>query len=371
MLSTILSLLLIGPLAIPQTAPVPSDDGFTDVTVPTRADSTLVHLTSASPAAVLETRSIRLRRGTNRLRFDWSTERIDEASVRIDVTAESGTAKVVSRRKVQRLGQMLYFDVEAAEDTMATLSTRYLLYGIGWRVDYVGVQGADPAAMSLRLGVEVQNNSGKDLDRARVSFEGGLIEELSLRSGRSRGAEVFRLESVPFTKRYVYDPMLDATNPRIELELENSPHGPLGRELLPAGKIRVFTAAGDGGPALLGEDVFPATALGEKAKFSIGHARDLVVRRTVLSQGNENERRDRWNKVVAYDQRTKLRLEIDDGLGRDETLTLVERPGAPHEVVSCTATHERKNAETVEIRADLRAGQKTTVELEWVRRNLF
>lgn len=371
MLSTILTLLLTGPFAVPQFVPLPPDDGFIEVTVPARADSTLVHLTSASPAAVLETRPVRLRRGTNRLRFDWSTERIDEASVRVEIAAASGTAKVVSRRKVQRLGQMLYFDVEAGEDTMATLSTRYLLHGIGWRVDYVGVQGEDPSSMSLRLGVEVQNNSGKDLDRARVSFEGGLIEELSLRSGRSRGVEVFRLESVPFTKRYVYDPSLDATNPRIELELENSPHGPLGRELLPAGKIRVFTEGGDGGPALLGEDVFPATPLGEKAKFSIGHARDLVVKRTRLFQGNENERRDRWNKVVAYDQRTKLRLEIDDGLGRDETLTLIERPGAPHEVVSCTAPQERKNAETIEIHADLKAGQKTTVELEWVRRDLF
>jgi hypothetical protein len=65
---------------------------------------------------------------------------------------------------------------------------------------------------------------------------------------------------------------------------------------------------------LIGEDVFPATPLGEKAKLYIGHARDLTVERALAFQNNENERRDRWNKVVAYDQRTKLTYKLRNGV---------------------------------------------------------
>ena len=377
MLPTISFMLLAGLLLVPAAPTLsPQDAGLVEVTVPKKPDSTVVHLTSASPATVLETRSIQLERGLNRLRFDWSPERIDEASVRFEVAAASGTAQVVSRRKVHRLGKMLYYDVEASEDTEATVSTHFLLGGIGWRVDYVGFLSEDPAdaaaqKLSLRLSVEVHNNSGMDLEGARVSFEGGLLESVSLKNGLRRQVDVFRLEGIPITRRYLFDPSLYGGTPRIEFELLNSSAGPLGRQFLPAGKIRIFSAAKEGGPALLGEDVFPATPLGEKAKFSIGGARDLVVKRTVLSQVNENERRDRWNKVVAYDQRSKVKLEIDCGFARDTTLILVEKPGTPMEIVSCSAPHQKKKADTVEIEAELKAGEKTVVEIEWVRKNLF
>jgi len=378
MLSAIASMLFIR-LLLPLAASdlTSQDGGFVEVTIPVEPDATVIHLTSAQPATVLETRTVPLKRGLNRLRFDWSPERIDEDSVRFEVAASSGTASIVSRRKVQRLGKLLYYDVEARQNAPATVSTRYLLEGLGWRVDYAGFlssgdQGAaGDLTLSLRLSVEVHNNSGLDLEHARVSFEGGLLEDVSLKNGLRRQVDVFRSEPVPVTRRYLWDPSRYGGTPRIEFELSNAPPGPLGRDFLPSGKIRIFQAAKEGGPALLGEDIFPATPLGEKAKFSIGEARDLVVKRTVLSQVNENERRDRWNKVVAYDQRSKVKLEIDCGLPHDTELLLVEKPGAPFEVVACSVPHERTKADTVELEAELKAGQKTVVEIEWVRKNLF
>ncbi|MEW6074234.1 MAG: hypothetical protein AB1726_16775 [Planctomycetota bacterium] len=353
--------------------PAAPDEGFVELTVPAKPDATTLLLTSDAPASVVETRAVSLVRGTNRLRFDWSRERVDEGSVRFDVQPAAGTAEIAARTKIHRLGGMLYFDVEASEDTAATLATRYLLYGVGWRVDYVGLlpsEGA-PDALALRLDVEVTNNAGKDLEDARVRFEGGEIDHLSLRPGERRQVEVFRLEGVPVIRRYLWDPARFGGTPAIQLEIENAPGGPIARELLPAGKIRIFAARAEGGPALLGEDVFPATPLGEKAKLATGNARDLVVERIVLQVGNENERRDRWNKVVAYDQRAKVRFKVRNGFSHDTTLTLFETPGAPLEIVSCSAPYERKKADAIEIQAALPAGQETIVEIEWLRKNLF
>ena len=371
MLHAITSLLLLGLPAAPA-----GDDGFVEVTIPSRPDTTAILLTSDAAASVLETRSVLLTAGTNRLRFDWSRERVDENSVRFAVQATTGTARVVARTKVQRLAGMLYFDVDASEETSATLSTRYLLNGIGWRVDYTGMLPATPDpvkdALDLRLSVEVNNTSGMDLEGARVSFQGGVLEDLSLKNGERRQVEVLRLEQIPVTRRYIFDPARFGGTPRIELEIANSSDAAFARELFPAGKIRIFTAgSGEKGPSLLGEDVFPATPRGEKAKFTIGNARDITVERTVLQQANENERRDRWNKVVAYDQRAKVRFKIHNGLDRDTTLRIVEMPGAPLEIVSCTVPHEKKEAGTIEIEAPLTATQETIVEVEWVRKNLF
>ena len=39
--------------------------------------------------------------------------------------------------------------------------------------------------------------------------------------------------------------------------------------------------------------------------------------------------------------------------------------------VPCTAPHEKKKADTIEIDATLPPAQETIVEVEWVRRNLF
>lgn len=370
MLHAISSLLLLG---LPAAAAV--DDGFVEVTMPSKPDVTSILLTSEAPASVLETRSVPLKLGTNRLRFDWSRERVDENSVRFAVHAATGTARVAARTKVQRLAGMLYFDVDASEETTAILSTRYLLHGIGWRVDYVGMLPAKPDptndALDLRLSVEVNNTSGMDLEGARIAFAGGVLESLSLKNGERRQVEILRLEKIPVTRRYIYDPSRFGGTPRIELEIVNTPEAPFARELFPAGKIRIFTQTNEGGPSLLGEDVFPGTPRGEKAKFTIGNARDLTVERTVLHQANENERRDRWNKVVAYDQRAKVRFKIHNGLDRDTTLRIVEKPGAPLEIVSCTAPYKKKKAGTIEIEAPLIATQETIVEIEWVRKNLF
>ncbi|MEW6743333.1 MAG: hypothetical protein AB1486_11300 [Planctomycetota bacterium] len=397
----------------------PGPDGFVEVLVPSKPEKVELRLTSEVPASVVESRRVALTQGTHRMRFDWSRERIDENSVRFEVIPVNGTAPITSRAKIHRLGRMLYFDVECSADTEAVVKSRYLLAGIGWRVDYDAIldegvageavsaeavsaeagaagSGGTPPSLALRLSVEINNTSGMDLANVDCVFEGGRVEALTLPDGERRRVEVLRLEKIPLTKRYIYDPSRFGGTPGIELEVRNSPEGPLTRALLPAGKIRVFGRKGpvEGGPGdggagfggaaervqgelvsgelgLLGEDVFPGTPLGEKGRFTIGHARDLVVERIVLQQVNENERRDRWNKVVAYDQRAKVQFKIRSGFAAPTTLTVVERPGTPFEIVACSAPFEKKKADTVEITVALEPQKETLVDLEWLRKNLF
>ena len=359
------------PLAQAQAPVKPGSDGFVEVVVPTAPDSVTLRLTSDQPADVAETRKVALPAGRSRLRFDWSREHLDEGSLRFDVALANGSATVPERTKVRRRSGMTYFDVDASAAGDATVTTRYLLSGIGWRVDYVGAFEAGGDTLSLELSAEVTNRSGKDLAGARVVFDGGEFGGLTLAQGERRELDVFRAEHLSFVRRYVYDINQYGGVPAIELELENQAGAPLARPFLPAGKIRLLAPQEDGRMGLIGEDVFPATPLGEKAKLYVGHARDLSVERTVALQGNENERRDRWNKVVAFDQRTQLRFKLRNGSGKDATIRIVEHPGILFELAASSQPATKRSSDTVVMDVPVPANGSVEASLEWVRKNLW
>ncbi len=367
--------LLMALLSAPGEALSEDESSFLEVAIPTRPDSVMLRLTSDAPAVVTETRQAGLQPGINRLRFDWIRARLDESTVRFDVRPESGTARITALTRSGSLPKMLFYDVEAAGAVPATVRTQYLLAGIGWRIAYVGVLrepiDGQPESLDLRQSIEIRDGSGVDIQNARIVFDGGAIDGVSVRDGQRREVESFRVERLPFTRRHVYDPTRHGTTPGIEIEIENALGGVLARDLLPAGKVRLFTREGDGEPKLLGEDVFPATPLGEKAKLTTGHERDIPVERRVVFQRNENERRDRWNKVIAYDQRTRIAFKIHNGHAAKTTLVIVERPGAPFELTFCELPQEKKRLDTFEIQVELEPQKETTFEIEWLRRNLF
>jgi hypothetical protein len=369
--TTLLFAIALGAQAQAQAPVRPSTDGFVEVVVPTAPDSVTLRLTSDQPADVAETRKIALAAGRSRLRFDWSREHLDEGSLRFEVALANGSATLPERTKVRRRGGMTYFDVDASAAGDATLTTRYLLSGVGWRVDYVGTLEPAGDALDLELAAEVTNRSGKDLAKARVVFDGGEFGDVTLGQGERREVELLRAAHVPLVRRYVYDLGKYGATPAIELELENKEGSPLSRPLLPAGKIRILAPQEDGRPGLIGEDVFPATPLGEKAKLYVGHARDLTVERAVAFQNNENERRDRWNKVVAYDQRTKVTFKLKNGTGKDATLKVVEHPGTLFEIAASSSPAVKKSSDTVEMEVPIPANGTVDASLEWVRKNLW
>ncbi|MEQ8768727.1 MAG: hypothetical protein RL885_32770 [Planctomycetota bacterium] len=354
---------------------LPDDGSFLEVSVPKKPDAVVLRLTSDAPAVVTETRRVRLGAGSNRLRFDWIRARLDEGTLDFDVSPSSGEAKITAVTRFGHLPKMLFYDVEATGPLEAEVHARYLLSGVGWRVAYVGIlheKTADrPESLELQQTVEIQDNSGIDLEGVRIVFDGGVLEDLSVSDGQRREVETFRAAGLPFTRHYTYDPARFGGAPGVELELENAAGGPLAKSLLPAGKIRLFSKRADAAPGLIGEDVLAATPLGEKVRVLSGHERDIQVERRVVFQRNENERRDRWNKVIAYDQRTRLAFKIHNGLAEKVTLVIVERPGASFELTECELPREIQRLDTVELRVELAPRQETTFEIEWLRRNLF
>lgn len=363
---------LLTSLLVPQERVASAPTAFVEVVSAASPATLALQLTSDQPALAIETRQVALAAGSQRLRFDWSRERIDEGSLRLSVAAP---ARLVAREKVRRLGNMIYLDVEQPAAGATTVEARYLLSGIGWRVDYTAElrtaeDGSEVA--TIAQAVEFDNHCGRDLDRVRVGFDGGVVEALTLAQGARRRLQLRRVDGVPVTRRYVFDAARFGGTPGVELEIDNTKAAGLGVELLPAGKVRVLQhLPGEAVPRFVGEDVLPFTPIGEKARFSPGSARELTVERTVLFQGNENERRDRWNKVVVYDQKTRIRYKVNNGTGHATTLKLVESPGAPFEIVTPQDGLDKTTADRLERLVALDAGASVEFEIEWLRRDLF
>lgn len=358
-------------LALAQERIISGPTALVEVVKADRAGKLDLRLTSDMPAHAVLSRTVRLAAGAQRLRFDWTRERLDEGTLRF---ALSAPARLVGREKVKRLSNMVYLDVESDAAADATLEARFLLAGIGWRVDYVATIGKDAAGAetaTIAQSIEFENRCGRDLEDARVVFDGGIVESLSLEEGARRRVELGRFAAVPITRRYVFDLARFGATPGIELEIENSKSAGLGAAFLPAGKIRVLHDEVNGAsPRFLGEDVLNATPVGEKAKFSPGNARDVTVERTLLFQVDENERRDRWNKVVVKDQRTRLRYKIKNG-GATAALLLVEHPGAPFSITTPLDGLEKKTSDRLERRITIDSGATIEFEIEWLRKDLF
>lgn len=351
-----------------------SPSSFIEVTPITATNSLELRLTSDQAAFATEARKIKLKAGKNRLRYDWTRERIDEGTLRFSI---DGDAKLVTREKVKRIGNAIYLDVESPTDREATLTARYLLLGIGWRVDYVGEvsRGADGGErLSLEQSIEISNGCGRDLEHARIAFDGGRFEDFSVAENEKRQRETWSVAGIPLTRSYVFDLNRFGGVPGIELEFKNDSGSGLGKEMLPGGKVRILDRRSGNPqdpPVWVGEDVLPATAIGELAKFSPGSARDVTVERGVLFQGNENERRDRWSKVVVFDQRTKLHYKVRNGSGAATKLKLVEYPGAPFESSVALDGLAKTRSDRLEREISLDKDAVVEFDIEWLRRNLF
>lgn len=367
------SLVLLGAAsaAFAQERIVSAPSALVEVVESDRPGALELRLTSDAPAHAVERRVVPLAPGLRRLRFDWTRERLDEGTLRFTVGAPG---RLVAREKVKRLANMVYLDVESDSAATVPLEARYLLSGIGWRVDYVATIRKDSAGIetaTIAQSVEFENRCGRDLRDVRVAFDGGAVESLTLEEGEKRRVELARFTGVLVTRRYVFDLSRFGATPGIELEIENARSTGLGAAFLPAGKIHVLHDGGDGdAPRFVGEDVLPATSIGEKAKFSPGNARDVTVERTLLLQTDENERRDRWNKVVVRDQRTRLRYRVKNG-GPPAAFLLIEHPGAPFEITTPLDGLEKKTSDRLERRLTIESGATLEFEIEWLRRDLF
>ena len=278
---------------------------------------------------VEELRTLTLDQGSTAVNFTWLGVNIDRAS--IQMLGVSGVPfSVIRATYPPGQGNSLSWDVSSKAAGPAQVRISYLLDGLSREVALRAVISEGKSELSLRVFQRLINQSGEGYDQASLQAAFGDLRDSPLASGETRQQLAAKFLSVPFTKRYTYDP---AEGERVSVAyiLRNSAEGKLGSGILPAGKVRMFMQTGTS-EAFLGEDWAKPTALGEELALRIGDSKDLTVRRAPFATRQEIVQRDNTNKPALSHHLQDLRFEVENFTGDLKTIELVEHLAGEWEV---------------------------------------
>ena len=144
-------------------------------TVPPRDTVQLTIYNSEDLTLVRETRSLSLKKGTNRIQYSWANTLIDPTSVEIRPLEKEADIEVLDTTFPGDKPQHLIWNIESKIEGQVKFQVTYFTSGLSWSADYVLVTDPDEKELSLDGYVQVTNNSGEDYENAQVRLVVGTI----------------------------------------------------------------------------------------------------------------------------------------------------------------------------------------------------
>ncbi|MCR6629690.1 MAG: DUF4139 domain-containing protein [Magnetospirillum sp.] len=259
----------------------------------------------------------------------------------------------------------------------------YLTGGLTWQADYVAELNPAEDRLSLSAWATLSNNSGADFPNARVQVMAGdvnvvadgpapprpmraermlmakaamvparealggyhlytLPQAVSLKDGERKQVALMAPQQLATERTLSLEPMpvqawrdrwteQPAQHPVAVLTLKNG-----GAEPLPAGTIRVFQRAHDGGATFLGEDRLAATPAGATARIGLGRAFDVSARRSQTD----------FTRVSAEITEAAWEVRLGNAGDAPAKVTVRESFGGEWLVLQESARHAKENAFT-------------------------
>lgn len=339
------------------------------VTLPDRA-RVVMSLEHPHRTLLYEEREIPLQKGNNDIDFSWTGVSIDPNSVMLEFLSHPGdgpdATRIISTSfppNENALTWMIYTPTARTE----RIRVSYLLNGISQENSYeMSVNQAETQG-NFRHYLLLRNGSGETLQDAVIRL--GRMENLtrSVDAGEARRFLAARVPELKVQKLYVMRPQFDrflADEPEqvsLVYQIENKQEAGLGRNKLPAGKVRLYGDDGMNSSIFLGEDMLSQTPPGEKAEITLGTVRDVVVKRRLLRNERTNERRNNNRNVVLFDQVRELQFEIENFKNDPVTLKVHEPMVGDWEITSSLPVGvrtERKSSGELILYIDLEAAPK-------------
>ena len=347
------------------------------VSLPARGE-VVIRLDNPAATLIEEERVISLAKGINRVDFSWNGVNIDPDSIRLTLLSHPDRTRLLNVSYPPQEAALVW-EISSAEAWEEKIRVSYLLSGIDRLYAYKALADQAEASVLLRGYMVLRNFSGEDFHRARMVSGIGMPLAVESRHEETQRVVMLEKEEVPITKVWTFDAAMHPWDPDrvagnvgipVSYRIRNTPEGGLGKQLLPAGKVRVFQQETGGGSLFLGEDRMAAVAPGEQTEIRIGDSRDLLVTQHKTEQKRLNVKRNDKNRVVLYDQEEKIRAKIENFKKSPARLTLIEHIPGQWEMKSAGFEYELKDAQTLVFEIDLAPGEKKTLTLHYVRKNI-
>jgi hypothetical protein len=199
--------------------------------------------------------------------------------------------------------------------------------------------------MDLLQYIKVDNQSGESFLGAKMNT--GFEQSMVLPIGLNETQEFLqhKYQSIPIEKTYTVnatklgyrDRQQDKLNVLMHYPLYNDRLHHLGKQLLPAGKFRIYQQDKQGTRVFVGEDRIQSIAKETSHSLYIGQARDIVVKRVI-----ERNTRQKINGNL-YNIEVVLKYEIENF--KDQAVDLVIEEHIP--TLLNTVFHSRQRSDEV------------------------
>ncbi len=339
------------------------------VTLPDRS-SLVTSLENPNATLLYEEREIPLQQGANSIDFAWNGVNIDQNSVLLELLTNPGdgdTATKVISTAFPPNENALTWEVFSPEARTERIRVSYVLYGVSKSTSYEIHVNQKETAGDFRQYLHLSNASGENLDDTVIRVPPMDDLSRSVDSGEHRRFVAARNKELPIQKLYVarpgYGSFLGEDGEAVDLvyEIANKTESALGKYKLPGGKIRLFGDDGLESSIFLGEDMVSDTPPGEKAEITLGSVKNVVLKRRLVKDEQENIRRNTGNSVVLFDQVRQLRYEVENFKDEPVTLKVHETLSGDWEVREITSdgvTTEKKSLGELVILVELPAATK-------------
>lgn len=267
----------------------------------------------------------------------------------------------------------------------------YLTGGMSWSAEHTLVRRGESGA-SWSSNVSVTNQTGRTFENANLklvagepSRAGGARPPMPMRTAAAMeykgGPEEADLVQQDFSEYHLYAlprpatirdkesqalSMLESrdikTRPvyryrggdprgvRLQLEIVNDKASGLGMPL-PGGRVRIYEADESGDLQFAGESAMPHRAENEKLTLDVGYAFDIPAERRDVSQKRISDREREYTVEIKIRNRKKAALDVivEEGMGGET------------EILQKTHDFTRKDANTIEFKVPVPAGQESVL----------
>ncbi|MFQ5464152.1 MAG: hypothetical protein ACE5E5_16185 [Phycisphaerae bacterium] len=316
-LPILLAACLVGPMK-------PAAASVKLITLPPR-ERVEVQLDSPNVTLVEEERLVPLSAGVNEVVFGWANANIDKESIQFRCLTDPENIQVLSVSYPPG-ENALTWQVASPNAISARVRISYIIRRLDRSFAYRAVAAHDEQTLTLRQYIQLHNNANEEFGMAGMWSGFGERFERPIGIQETKRLLVTKFTNVAIRKTYTadlaafgyLDPAKNQLHVPMHYVLINDEANGLGRFPLQPGKVRIFQDDGYGTLAFLGEDWGGFTPRDDEMKLFLGHAKDVVVKRTI----------DRRNKVRVlgnlYNYDVIVKYEIENFKDQGVVLDLVE-----------------------------------------------
>jgi hypothetical protein len=145
------------------------------VTVPERQGVRLTIYNGVDLTLVQESRLLVLRRGLNRIQYQWAGTLIDTTSLELRPLEHQDDLEIIDTVSPPHAPATLVWEIESKVEGPVRFEISYFTSGVGWTADYVLRAAPDESSAEVEGWVAVDNRSGEDYPRAEVRLVVGTI----------------------------------------------------------------------------------------------------------------------------------------------------------------------------------------------------